>query len=1169
MTSRLSCAAPLLLFILFAIPIHAQPAFLVRDIEPQRGSDFFAESAPRGFMTVGGKLFFQTEELEGDGIWVTDGTPSGTRSLPDLCEECTPPRFVGRLGNLAFWLDSSPPRGDHVLVRSDGTRAGTFPLTDVAALEIEPPESGEDFPTLGGALFFPGCTEDEGCRLWRTDGTPAGTRVAVDASPGTLTLAGDRIFFVTEFGQALVASDGTPAGTSVIARSPSGSFSQLTAAGSKLFFVEDDSSVTGPVLWVSDGTAAGTRAVLDPPGNAPLSEWLKPLGSRVYLVANDITHGDELWRSDGTPAGSVRVTEFGFAEPFSLGLEPRDLEEVNGRLVFRATDGLTGPKLWATSGRPESTVALAPLCPEDCFGENRGLARTGNRIVFRAETVTHGGEPWSTDGTPAGTVRLADLCPGACSGMDSAPLVLGRRVYFASEGQLWVSDGRAAGTRRVTDFNVSQTTLSLPFEEIAALGPRVFFSAEGIYGAELWSATGRPGETQMVADLAPRGGVSSLPSQLTALGDRLLFLDQSEEIWLSLGTAPTTVALGAPAPGACGISCDPEHLTRAGNFVFFTSWESLNFTEQLWSTDGTVAGTRQLTSFQQGTTPLPPSPDPEFVEFQGKLFFFAGSQLWSSDGSAAGTGKVLDLPEGTRFPFELTAVGNELYFYASSPDGDREVWRSDGTVAGTRRLHRFEGINFTEAGFVRAGSSVYFNGPGSPFGTDLWKTDGTAAGTGLVKDDFAENDGPFDLTSFQGAVYFLIVQFDGFSLWRSDGTAAGTAELRKFSKETIYFIPAPEITVVGNRLFFVADEDAHGVELWQSDGTAQGTRIVRDIFPGAPSSAPSGLTVAGGRLFFTAQDGAHGRELWESDGTEAGTRLVHDIAPEIYSSFPEELTVAGNFLYFSADDRVHGVELWALPLSGTGACQPSPTALCLGGRFKVEAVWRDFAGNTGTGQAVALTPDTGYFWFFNPENVETVVKVLDGRGVNGHRWVFYGALSNVEYDLTVTDTETGLTRRYFNPAYRFASVGDTYGFGPLGAAKVKTSPASPPPIIKERFDPAAATGVCVPSATQLCLNGGRFAVEVSWKDFSNRTGVGTAVNLTPDTGYFWFFNAENVELMVKVLDGRPITGKFWVFYGALSNVEYTLTVTDTQTGISKEYKNAIGRFGSVGDTGAF
>jgi hypothetical protein len=101
------------------------------------------------------------------------------------------------------------------------------------------------------------------------------------------------------------------------------------------------------------------------------------------------------------------------------------------------------------------------------------------------------------------------------------------------------------------------------------------------------------------------------------------------------------------------------------------------------------------------------------------------------------------------------------------------------------------------------------------------------------------------------------------------------------------------------------------------------------------------------------------------------------------------------------------------------------------------------------------------------------------------------------------------------------------------------------------------------------LRGGRFAVEASWKDFQGNTGQGSAVSLTGDTGHFWFFDPANVEVVLKVLDGTPLNGKHWFFYGALSNVEYTLTVTDTRTGKVKIYRNPSGRFASVADTAAF
>ncbi len=279
--------------------------------------------------------------------------------------------------------------------------------------------------------------------------------------------------------------------------------------------------------------------------------------------------------------------------------------------------------------------------------------------------------------------------------------------------------------------------------------------------------------------------------------------------------------------------------------------------------------------------------------------------------------------------------------------------------------------------------------------------------------------------------------------------------------------------------------------------------------------------------------------------------------------------MAGSRLYFSADDRAVGEELWALDLGAVpGPCAPSATTLCLGGHFRVEASWM-VSGRTGAGRAVPLTADTGGFWFFGAENVEVVLKVLDGRPVNQHRWVFYGALSDVEYHLTVTDTETGLTRRYVNPAGQLASVADTTGFGRLGAFAVAQRPGAAPRR-RAGVEPAAANaGPCVAAPKRLCLSDGRFAVEATWKDFAGHSGHGTAVPLTGDTGWFWFFGPTNVEVILKVLDGTPVNGKHWVFYGALSNVEYTLKVTDTQTGAVRTYTNPSGNLASVADTGAF
>ena len=120
-------------------------------------------------------------------------------------------------------------------------------------------------------------------------------------------------------------------------------------------------------------------------------------------------------------------------------------------------------------------------------------------------------------------------------------------------------------------------------------------------------------------------------------------------------------------------------------------------------------------------------------------------------------------------------------------------------------------------------------------------------------------------------------------------------------------------------------------------------------------------------------------------------------------------------------------------------------------------------------------------------------------------------------------------------------------------------------IYAQRF----TTATCALDPGQLCLNG-RFRVEVRFVDpRSNQAGAGHAVPLTSDTGAFWFFDASNTELMIKILDGRALNGHFWVFAGALSDVEYTITVTDTQTGKSKVYRNTPHQLASRADTTAF
>jgi len=275
--------------------------------------------------------------------------------------------------------------------------------------------------------------------------------------------------------------------------------------------------------------------------------------------------------------------------------------------------------------------------------------------------------------------------------------------------------------------------------------------------------------------------------------------------------------------------------------------------------------------------------------------------------------------------------------------------------------------------------------------------------------------------------------------------------------------------------------------------------------------------------------------------------------------------------------------------SQTGPCVATPTTLCLNqGRFQVEVTWGDFGGNVGAATDAGLvSADSGMFFFFSADNWEMLVKVLDGCGTNQRFWVFAAATTDVEYTLEVIDTVTGLVKTYVNPLGTAApAITDTNAFATCGAtgsvSGLEPGPARAlgtiqSPVWKGRSSendllPSAPIkqGNCVPGPGTLCLNQGRFQVDVDWTT-PGGGGVGTVDAFqSADSGLFWFFSPENLELLIKVLDACTINNRFWVFAAATTDVQYTLNVTDTVTGAQKQYFNAAGNAAdAVTDTDAF
>ena len=490
----------------------------------------------------------------------------------------------------------------------------------------------------------------------------------------------------------------------------------------------------------------------------------------------------------------------------------------------------------------------------------------------------------------------------------------------------------------------------------------------------------------------------------------------------SLAVVALLALLAAPAAGAAGlepylvkdlnpeptaIGSNPSFPVTLGDAVLFFADDGLTGRE-LWRSDGTAAGTWQLSDAGLGELP-----DPVPFQVTERLFFFlsghpvgTASSLWVSDGTRAGTFRLSE--PGVRIvPWLPVWVAGQgvLYFVASDEEHGDEPWRSDGTPAGTWRIADVRpGPEGSGArGMVEYRGRIWFGAGDGQRGGALWSTDGTEAGTVLAVD-------PFPATAFHGVPEFLSVVGNrllfftpppggGASrrLWAGDGTQQGTVPLQAFSGAGGGGTSAvPDAVVQGNRLYFIA-RDRKGQELWVSDGTVRGTRALTAFArPDAFISDHSLLALprqpgVGGRFVFPADDGPRGVEPWITDGTPQGTRLLRDVCAGACASDPGLGAVLGGRLYFSANSFSHGIELWSTDGTRTGTrrvrdicpgdCSSFPYPIvAVGNRLLFPAsdrehgreLWASDGTAAGTVRISDFTPE--YLW---PDGFSGAV--LDGR----------------------------------------------------------------------------------------------------------------------------------------------------------------------------------------------
>ena len=161
-----------------------------------------------------------------------------------------------------------------------------------------------------------------------------------------------------------------------------------------------------------------------------------------------------------------------------------------------------------------------------------------------------------------------------------------------------------------------------------------------------------------------------------------------------------------------------------------------------------------------------------------------------------------------------------------------------------------------------------------------------------------------------------------------------------------------------------------------------------------------------------------------SVGANEEEALVQGLSPGLLYDFRlRAVPASGPASGFSNTASAYTDELIAPP----GSCTPG-SGICLDNRFRVDGIWRTASGS-GSAVPHAITNLSTAFYFFSPNNLEVLLKVLNGCGINNRWWIFFSATTNVEFTIAVTDTEGGIVRRYYNPLDHPATpVQDTSAF---------------------------------------------------------------------------------------------------------------------------------------------
>lgn len=370
------------------------------------------------------------------GLWVTDGTESGTSQLKAQSTLFAGPTKFKRWGSKYIFFAMNQNAGGYTLWVTDGTMAGTV---SPAPNDVTVYSGDFAFPIDQNRFIFAGETAGEGIEPWISDGTPEGTRLLKNISATT----------------------------------GSSNPKHFVKMGDKVYFTADD-GIHGRELWVTDGTSDGTVLLKDiNPGGTGSGEVqnLFLIGDKFVFTAHNLqsgdTSGEELWISDGTADGTMLLKNINDDSSGVSHSNPTKYTKFGNKVLFVATSNV-GSEFWVTDGSTDGTVMVKDIYPGSGSSDPRNIFVDNGKAYFTADDGQHGFELWITDGTEVGTHLVRNLFPGTTSSNPEYFINLNGKIYFTATddvhgSELFITDGLEAGTALFKDIDETAGVGGEPF----------------------------------------------------------------------------------------------------------------------------------------------------------------------------------------------------------------------------------------------------------------------------------------------------------------------------------------------------------------------------------------------------------------------------------------------------------------------------------------------------------------------------------------------------------------------------------------------------------------------------------------------------------------------------------------------------------------------------------